>query len=273
MTAIKVPLVVPTKDPTQPTAWNTAGRGKRNNRRPKPTKPDALMIKANGQRTYAEILQQMKSDPTMKEVGASFNKVRMTVSGELPLELNWSALQKTHKLEESVEGVLGETAEVRALAHEIQVEIKDLDELTTKEEVTEALAAKLDTPTLTAATVRSIRKAYGRTKTAVVSLPADLAKKAIAVGKVRIGWVVCRIRERTSVTRCFRCWDYSHLARNCKGTDRSNQCHRCSEGGHVAKDCSEDPCCVLCQGKGRSDHPSGRGSCPALQKALQAVSQ
>lgn len=134
-----------------------------------------------------------------------------------------------------MEGVLGVDAEVRALTQETQIEIKDLDELMGKEEVAEALATALGVPSLTAAVVKPNRQAHGVTQTAVVSLSADLAKKAIEIGKVKIRWVVCRSREKTVVARCFRCWDFGHLAQSRKGADRSKNCHKRGEEGHLAK--------------------------------------
>lgn len=48
-----------------------------------------------------------------------------------------------------------------------------------------------------------------------------------------IVWVVCRVREKIDIRQNFRCWTFGHLARDCKGTDRSDWCHhRCGEAGH-----------------------------------------
>ncbi len=54
-------------------------------------------------------------------------------------------------------------------------------------------------------TVKSLRKAYGGTKSVLFSLPVAIGKKLLAAGKVRIGWTVCRISEKVYPAKCFKC--------------------------------------------------------------------
>ncbi|CAB0027842.1 unnamed protein product [Trichogramma brassicae] len=101
------------------------------------------------------------------------------------------------------------------------IEIKDLDEVTTKEEICGALR----TPPgwchrAGSGSGRSLRKAFAGTQTAVVTLPDQLAAKAIKLGRIRVGWVNCRIREKNEVRRCYRCWEPGHMAARCRGPDR-----------------------------------------------------
>ena len=53
------------------------------------------------------------------------------------------------------------------------------------------------------------------------------ATKLLKVGKLKVGWVICRIRRRIPLVRCFRCLRYEHHVRDCKGIDRSNTCYKC----------------------------------------------
>lgn len=140
-------------------------------------------------------------------------------------------------------------AEVKTLSTEVLLEIKDMDEVTTEKEIVEAFERHLEAAKERKVVVKSLRTAYGGTQTAVIALPADLARKAVQLDKIKIGWVRCRIREKIVATRCYRCWAFGHLARNCKGPDRSKNCHRCGEGGHIARTCTKTPNCCLCQEK------------------------
>nr|XP_014291604.1 uncharacterized protein LOC106690620 [Halyomorpha halys] len=152
-------------------------------------------------------------------------------------------------------------------------ELRDLDALTTKEEVAEALKPLLGEDSVPTTAVKSIRQAYGETQIAVISLPVLQARKVMAKGKVRVGLVVSRIRERLRVAKCFRCWEYVHIARNCIGKDSTSLCRNCGKAGHKATDCDQKPQCALCAGKGEADHPSGSSKCPAFRTALKTMMQ
>ncbi|CAB0038639.1 unnamed protein product [Trichogramma brassicae] len=123
----------------------------------------------------------------------------------------------------------------------ITIEIKDLEEWATKEEVTAALDALLGVPVSKRDPVKSLQKAYAGTQVAVVALPDDLAATALKLDHVRIGWVNCRIRAREEAARCYRCWSPGHVAARCKGPDRTELCYRCGQKGHQAKDCKGQP--------------------------------
>ncbi|CAB0030811.1 unnamed protein product [Trichogramma brassicae] len=100
------------------------------------------------------------------------------------------------------------------------IEIRDLDECTTKDEIAEALSTSLSAQHINKETVKTLRKAYAGTQVAVAALPDDLAAKALKLGHIRIGWVNCRIRGREDTLRCYRCWSPGHVSARCKGPDR-----------------------------------------------------
>ncbi|CAB0035752.1 unnamed protein product [Trichogramma brassicae] len=101
-------------------------------------------------------------------------------------------VENASDLGEKLGKVLGTAATASALLHTSTIEIKDLDECATKEEVTAALDALLGVPVSKRDPVKSLRKAYAGTQVAVVALPDDLAATALKLGHVRIGWVNCR---------------------------------------------------------------------------------
>uniref|UniRef100_A0ABD2VWL5 CCHC-type domain-containing protein n=1 Tax=Trichogramma kaykai TaxID=54128 RepID=A0ABD2VWL5_9HYME len=97
-------------------------------------------------------------------------------------------------------------------------------------------------PHLNEEIVKTLRKAYAGTQTAVTALPDDLAARALKLGHIRIGWVNCRIRGRGEAARCYRCWSPGHMAARCRGPDRTELCHRCGQKGHQLElpSCTED---------------------------------
>ncbi|CAB0040907.1 unnamed protein product [Trichogramma brassicae] len=120
-------------------------------------------------------------------------------------------VENASNLGEELGRVLGTAATASALLHTSTIEIKDLDECATKEEVTAALDALLGVPVSKRDPVKSLRKVYAGTQVAVVAFPDDLAATALKLSHVRIGWVNCRIRAREEAARCYRCWSPGHL--------------------------------------------------------------
>ncbi|CAB0040007.1 unnamed protein product [Trichogramma brassicae] len=169
-------------------------------------------------------------------VGSSVNNIRWSAAGALVLQLK-KGVDNAPALGEELGKVLGTAATASALLHASTIEIKDLDECATKEEVTTALDALLGVPVSKRDPVKSLRKAYEGTQVAVVALPDDLAATALKLGHVRIGCVNCRVRAREEAACCYRCLSPGHMAARCKGPDRTELCYRCGQKGHQAKDC------------------------------------
>lgn len=87
--------------------------------------------------------------------------------------------------------------------------IKDLDAITTKAETEAAL---IDIVGSSDIVVRSLRPAFGKTQIATVETTDKVAEILVKRGRVRIGMSQCRVRERIQLTRCYRCWQFGHLA-------------------------------------------------------------
>ena len=81
--------------------------------------------------------------------------------------------------------------------------IKDMDESPSTEEVAQAIAGVTESQAVTPECVK-LRKSYSGTQAASVLLPVAEAKKLLNSGKLRIGWVNCRLRWRQTPSRCFR---------------------------------------------------------------------
>ncbi|XP_015120839.1 uncharacterized protein LOC107043740 [Diachasma alloeum] len=182
------------------------------------------------------------------------------------------------QLRSGIAGLLGEEAEVLSKGPLEDLEIKDLDEDATKKDILEALQkAAGEEYVIAPEAIKSLRNAYGGTLTASVTLAATTAKKILGEhGKIRIGWVNCRIRRVERPIKCFKYWHYGHLATKCRSTvNRSKLCVKCAEDGHKAKDCKKEPWYALCTENDNSEncaHIAGSGRCPAYKEAFQKLS-
>lgn len=236
-------------------------------------RPDAIVIARTGDMSYSDILRAVKKEDALQKLGGNVSRIRKTAKGEVLLELKETQMKSMGEFKSGICKVLGDQAQVRTLTHEVMVEIRDLDEITTKEDITEAIRTQIkDLNLFGEHSIRSIRAAYAGTQTALVSLPALEARLLIDARKIKIGWVVCRIREKPNPKKCFRCFEYGHLARACSNPeDRSQCCLKCGEKGHFAKACKENPTCGACKNKGRenSDPQIGSRKCPLYQEACK----
>lgn len=265
--------VVKEVERTKDAEWQQVERKKKRKKKPQPkrVKPDAIVIATENKATYADILRKVKADPKLSELGKNVTRIRRTNNGGLLLQLRGSN-SHTEDFSGAIGELLGESASVRTLKERKTLVIKDIDEITEKEDVSEALQ-KL--PCLAGSCkpeVVMLRRAYGGTQTATISLSADAATALLKEGKIRIGWVVCRIRERSIPMRCYRCLQFGHMARQCKSeVDRSATCRRCGQDGHIARNCAKEPLCMFC----REDNPksaghiAGSGKCPKFLSALK----
>lgn len=258
--------------------WIRVTRKPRQTRKHKkrPPLPSALLIQKTGTLSYAEILSKIKGDDKLSSVGESISKIRRTKAGEMILILGKNNEEKTTEICEAFKSVLGEEALIKSKVKHTLLEIRDLDEIATKEEVKVAIQKAMDNDIEVGLdSVKSIRKAYGGTQTAVVSLPTAVSEKLTRVGKLRVGWVSCRVRELIRPLKCFRCWQYGHLSKDCQSeADRSDCCMKCGEVGHKANGCNSEPRCLLCSGKGTEvdpKHSSGSNRCAAYRRAYQDV--
>lgn len=104
-------------------------------------------------------------------------------------------------------------------------------------------------------------------------------KKAIAVGKIRVDWVSCLLREQIFPRRCLKYLEFEDISRNCMSKyDRSKlfpfsaHLRPIIEKGHIAKECNAYPKCLLCSEKQESNivHITGSYKCPAFKKAISA---
>ena len=159
--------------------------------------PNAILDSAKENKSYADILRKVKADIPKQDIEDSIEKVRRTATGQLLLVLNRKIGEKMGPPQQRMADVLKEEANVIGKTQEVDVEIRDIEETITKDEVKESLEKVIDNDLVVAANaVKSLRRAYGETQIALVRLLAEVAQKVIGErGKIRISLVNCSIRE------------------------------------------------------------------------------
>ncbi|XP_054745802.1 uncharacterized protein LOC129250192 [Anastrepha obliqua] len=249
---------------------NTRG----NHRRQRPPRKDAIVVKSVGNVSYADIVKRVKTEPCLQELNSKVYGVKKTANGDLLLVLERSSDPNTQKINEAVKAALGDVVEVRTLTELRQIEIRDLNEITTKDEVHEAITSQFRELNVPLSAVANLRKAYGGTQTATLKVTTEIATKLTAAGKIRVGLVICRIREKLDPKRCFKCMEYGHVAARCKSTDDfTKSCFKCGSKDHQAKSCTQTASCLICKKKQISDtaHAMTSNKCPLYQRALKEM--
>ena len=230
-------------------------------------RPEALIVGVTGQKSYADILRSVKTDPKLIELGKRVTKIRRTLKGEMLFELSKDPDSKCNDFKKLMEESLGEEAKVRSLTQEITIECRNIDEISTEEELRSALKERYQIDKQEGH-IR-LRPTYGKTQIAEIKLPVKSANRLLEIGKVKVGWTVCTMKLQKQPKRCFKCMDFGHWAKDCKGTDRSKLCRRCGEEGHQAKSCSNPPKCLLCKNATENAHITGGSRCPIFRRAIQ----
>ncbi|GBP51466.1 hypothetical protein EVAR_44441_1 [Eumeta japonica] len=181
------------------------------------TRPDALIIRPAEKAKYAEILRRIKKDVPQDQTRDVVDKVQKTSNGNMLITLSRKSADKGQALLKTIQSILKEEAQVICKGPEEQLEIRDIDEETTKNDVREALQEAAGDDYKIPEEVIKIRPAYRGTQTASVRLPAATAQKILGEkGKIRIGWVNCRIRAVKTPLRCYKCWHFGHTTVQCK---------------------------------------------------------
>lgn len=92
-------------------------------------------------------------------------------------------------------------------------------------------------------------------------------------GKISVGWRKCPVYNHINVKRCYKCWGYYHIAKNCT---REETCHKCA-GNHEASKCTAaENKCINCVFKNRAfnleintEHDALDRECPTYKRAIQ----
>ena len=239
-------------------------------RRSKRTRTEAVIIKPSDGKSYAEILKVIRGNVKPEETKREVKAIRQTRNGCVLLELGGK--NGSHEdFSKALAKALGDAGAVENRTPKVTLEIRDMDSFTTAEEVKKPIEDQIKEPPgelkvfLTKPNIRAQIMA-------IAEMNERAANELLETSRIKVGWVNCRVRRRTIVERCFKCFGYGHQAGNCKGPDRGKNCYKCGETGHRAAACTAEPNCALCKemkvDEGQLKHVPGSGKCHAFKQAL-----
>lgn len=222
--------------------------------RPKKPKSDAIIVRMEN-KSYSEMLRTLKSAINPSELGVDITSIKKTKNDELLLTVK-NGLDKAIILESELKGRIPDAKATLLVSQKI-IHVKGMDEVTTVEEIREAVSKSIGIRPETFE-VRALRPAYGGTQNVTIKLKEVDANLLIQKKTIKIGWTNCMIQERKPEMRCFGCWEYGHVRGQCSGPDRGQLCLRCGQEGHMISQCRNKPFCVFCKQEG---HQSNNRKC------------
>jgi len=197
-------------------------------------KAPAVIVKA-GAISYVDVLKRVREEPTLKEWSDEIMSIRRTEAGHLLVELDRNS-GNVEKINSAITKAVGETGSVITLGQTVKVGVFGLDEVTTSEEVEQAITLAFPNESVKNITMRKIPRGQ---QIAIITTTTEFANKIVDLGRIRVGYISSRTRMWLDIHRCYRCQAPGHETHNCQGTDRSNCCRGCGNHGHYIKDCQE----------------------------------
>lgn len=83
----------------------------------------------------------------------------------------------------------------------------------------------------------------------IIEVNNELHESMINAGKINVRWKRCPVFNHIDIKRCYKCWGYYHIAKNCV---KNESCHKCA-GNHAPQECTETrKKCVNCAYKIRT---------------------
>lgn len=233
---------------------------------PRARKPEneKMIIKAQEGKSYADLLRTVKRSVDIESTGITVKTIRKTNKGDLCLEIMGGG-GKAATLKKNIQKN-SENTEVVIKTNDMVIHITDIDASIDATELKSEIMKAENLPDHYVRVI-SLRPTQNGNQTATAAIKWDVANAITNRGKIKIGWVQCRVRKRVNIQRCYRCHLFGHNRDDCTGEDRTEHCLNCTEIGHRAVDCKKTPKCIICNEDG---HRSDQTKCPQFRKLIKS---
>ncbi|XP_047019109.1 uncharacterized protein LOC124646111 [Helicoverpa zea] len=265
----------------EPPAAKPAALGDRRRKLAPPPRTEAVVVTltpeaAERGETYESVLRRARTNVDPAELGAGRITCRKTQTGARIFE--FSGAQRGTKADlfaTKLREAVADTAKVVRAVKCVALEVTDLDDSVTQEEVVAAVAAAggCAVASVKGRAIRPGRRGMGTMR---LECPVVAAKAVLAKGRLPVGFSSGGVRVlEDAPMRCFKCLGIGHTRPLCPSTaERGELCFRCGKEGHRLASCEAATMhCAVCAANGRpSDHVMAGKECrpPPKKGKLQA---
>lgn len=221
--------------------------------------------------------KDIKNKIDISKLGVGITKLRKATRGAVVVGCE-SKLQ-ADKLKEKVAEDLGEKYVVQEpKKRKLKIKIHDIDkeDCESEEDFWSKVAEQNECGSegVRGKIIHKTVNSNSRGVTLIIEVDTDARKRLLDLGRVKIGWKICRVQDYVGILRCFKCCGYYHFAKDCV---KKEACGLCA-GQHMTKDCNSSARkCVNCEDKIKkikirnlkSDHSAYDNNCPCLKKEIE----
>lgn len=234
-------------------------------RRPK---VETLVITPKENTSYADMLKTLKSEIDIKKMGVQVRRVQSKESGDIQIEFTSGSKDNVDSFQKEVVSKIGDTATAKLTEKTGKVVIRDLDVDVSEDEIKKAINDAIGKNITMDVQMPTVHNSRGHLL-AFITLPINEIKTLLQQTRIHIGWSRCRIEEKITLQRCYKCLGFGHMAAKCiKKEDKGNHCFKCGESNHKVKECSNNLMCLECNVPG---HRMDSMACPTYAKLINDI--
>ncbi|KAK5648853.1 hypothetical protein RI129_003745 [Pyrocoelia pectoralis] len=225
----------------------------------------AILLK-DKEMSYADLLKGARNvlSGTEREALQASHK---TKEGSLRLVIDQKK-GDVNDLTSKLKKELGQSAECKVRKERDTYHIRELDEITTKEDVIQAITTSMGNTPEDWLEVSDIRTAESGLRTATLLVSKEKSRAMDEHPTIWIGITKCAIRKRVEVQKCAKCWGVHGKSENCAERDVKGKCLNCGGEGHFRDACSNNKHCAVCNLAG---HAPWTMACPEYKIAIRAA--
>lgn len=219
--------------------------------------------------SYAGMLKSLKRDIDVRKIGVQVHRVQKSSDNrKIQIKFTCKEDDNIQSFEQQVASKIGESGKAQVIEKTGTIVVRDLDPDVEQDELEEAVKiiigenANVETRIMGSMNNRGLKHAF-------ITMPVTAMEKMLKQTRIHVGWSRCRIEEKFSLSRCFKCLRLGHVAAKCPNKeDRAKACFKCGLSDHTAKDCKNSPWCSECN---TQEHRADSMLCPVYAKFVNEI--
>ena len=157
---------------------------------------DAIIIKAKPGSTYSDVVKELKKSMSPDEIGVTVKRINSTLTGNVRIQLAETKEGGRQKMVERIRAQVKTAEETKIQRRTKGIVIMEMEDDIDSDFVKGCLSSALNIDSEDIRT-NPIRKMQRGTQMVTVFLPHEAATAAITMGKIKIGWTMCPVKERS----------------------------------------------------------------------------